>query len=529
MAQPWLISSPEDLGADASMIAEWKARWESSYPKTGSVSEKVKWAKNVETTKPSRRTRSAQKELPHCVGDVLASIVMDASPEDVEICAVVSPDKVHLLAKKCDETKFLASPFRRRCPALDNASGFLGAVLAPVTKLWQRLSKSEFTKPEIFFQWLAKEKALVHDGLLVGSMACKKTDDVHEKLTELTEQLGFEASVIGAGMPLSFDSDLVVESFLFPRDHVGQHIGVDEKIPFYLGVDDDDDDDFKPSPFVANLLKLQKDADDKTYVLIPKEPPKFIDDEEDDDDDEEDDEEEDDEEAEEDEEEKEDEDVEMMEIEDDEEDDTEITAETHEVLWLSTFYDDEYNRVTEHVFAGAGETTKVKAVLSETDKASAQMKLDIFTAELNALKNRFKDDDHKDAKKMCALLALTTAIVWDERWMKKLSENGNLADLVSKKLAGAWRDVLKLDDETLFIGNPAFDDEGDPRAPLSTFLDHCKEFFDHYDFKFNYAPRKRKVAEAPAPPPKKKATSAAKKPRSATRSASSSKDDDDDI
>ena len=487
---PWLVSSSSELASDEAALGEWEARYATSYPGVSApLEEKRKWAENAQ--KPSKRRTRQQTDPPAFMAqDMVAKIVFDKCDEEVDVRLVAMQEDLEDLKKmEWDQETFIRSAERRRCPILDDEfvpheaprevqDGFFRRFLVrPLRSFFGGGSKEKGEKSRAslpfepptdeFFDWLLKED---EEYEILASLRCKKQALTAEIISELQKKIGLTSQRVCRSF-VGGDADM--------REIVGENLSFNDKsIPFILTPMEL----ANPSAFVAELDRVQSaHRNSKTYMLVAK---KSLDEEE-------------------------------------EDEEEEITASNHGVLWLSCFYDNEHERAASHTKFGLGETSNRRVILTKDDKKAATLKLDLFFAEVNALKSRFqKSDPDLQSKKFCAVLALTHALTLDHDWFHEI-KNDALKDLVTHKLGDAWRTLLKLDDDTLGIGLPSFD-QAEPRASLLTFLDQCKILFKRHNLVFNYMPRKRKTNDS-----NKDTTN--KKTRTKSETDDNNEDDDDEI
>lgn len=550
--QPYLISSRKDLELDKTGIAAWQARWEARFPGDEStLNEKLQWAdavekdveleeeqgneQNGETEGEGEDDQDARPKFPRPLdSEVLASILLSKCNEEVQLCLMVSRAKVRecLTALVACESTFLACSERRRAPFDPDYCdvGWRARVVstwdAMVSGVQRLLGKRRRTASEAslpaFCDYLERAppgtemrrggQVLVDETeVLVASLTCLKIDTLQEKLSQLLNKLGMLKGTRCSSPCATTNGQSVASAFFRLNRLVGENLWFYDttarktRVPICLEipdsaaaskkrkVDEDQADDEKMTALVEELEDTEKLYSNHTFIVVDTA---------------EDDDEEDGEEVEQREDEAEDAEQEVEQEDNNEAVSKDQTADIREkdrrdvvkVLWLPKFYYTEKSRLWAHCFKGEGETTEIKRSLAMGLADAAKLKFDIVQAELDALRDRFgranKEAD-KESHKLCATLALSHAMVYDDQWLTEPQLSSDVQDFVSKRLAKEWRDLLKLSNTKLGLGIPDHQlyTPAASHEALLAFLSIFQDAFESHDIKFNFTPRKRRNSE----------------------------------
>lgn len=549
--QPYLISSRKDLELDKKGIAAWQARWEARFPgEASTLNEKLEWTDGVERdveVEAEQRQQNGEGETEDendqdaCPkfarpldSEVLASILLSKCTEEVEICLVVSRAKVRecLTALIACESTFLNCSERRRAPFdadyrdVGWRAGVVstwGAVVSGVRRLLgkRRRAESEASLPA-FCDYLERAppgtemrrggQVLADETeVLVASLTCLRYDVLQDKLSELVTKLGMLKGTRCSSPCATTHGQSVASAFFRLNRLVGENLWFHDtsarktRVPICLEVPDgaaaskkrkveeDHADDEKMAALVEELEDAEKLYSNHTFIVVDTA---------------EDEDEEDGEEVEQGEDEAEDAEQEVEQADNNAAMSKDQTADEGDkdrrdvvkVLWLPKFYDAEKKRLWSHCFTGEGETTEIKRSLAMGLADAAKLKFDIVQAELDALRDRFgranKEAD-KESQKLCATLALSHAMVYDDHWLTEPQLASDVQDFVSKRLAKEWRDLLKLSNTKLGLGIPDHQlyTPAASHEALLAFLSIFQDAFESHDIKFNFTPRKRRNSE----------------------------------
>jgi hypothetical protein len=191
------------------------------------------------------------------------------------------------------------------------------------------------------------------------------------------------------------------------------------------------------------------------------------------------------------------------------------------VLWLPVFFSDEYDRCQAHCIYGEGECLAFRDTLEWVTPSCANVRLDLFSAEFEALKAKRSRGGRQltHANQMCAAVALVLTMAQDVQWMW----DNEFPDLVAKLLrdiATLFRTkLLRCEDEELGLGESCKpQDMTASREALNLLLTWCQARFKQLSWKgeplkFGFLPGKPKSEAWKAA---QRASHAARKKRKAT-------------
>jgi hypothetical protein len=144
------------------------------------------------------------------------------------------------------------------------------------------------------------------------------------------------------------------------------------------------------------------------------------------------------------------------------------------------FFSDEYDRCQAHCIYGEGECLAFRDTLEWVTPSCANVRLDLFSAEFEALKARRSRGGRQltPENQMCAVVALLLTMAQDIQWMR----DGHYPKIVAKLLSAIATflrtKLLKYNDEELGLGESCKAlDMAASREALHEFLAWCQNQF----------------------------------------------------
>lgn len=460
--EPYLISSQDEIDEGEAEAAKFHEAWLDKHPFPGVHSTwqaKYDWLKALQKEYMDEFEKSIFTNPPE-VWQIASEILLDEAPETILVQFYAKRDELEAIKLYDDAAK---SRFATGIEEYGR-NEFLS-------------SKSERSW-EAYKAWLLENKN-DHDGeVLLGSVECFKEEQFQEVFRCFTRELGM---FISADSVQQLKSTFRACSDWGLMDEVGSNLYsplADDNTTLSFNVlvrfSTKTPEEMAKYEFLSRLEDMTEETENaerfplfgKYYMFVSKETAVSV-------------------------------------VDSDGEEHIPISPDNHYVLWLSRFYKEMMEEVRSHFAWGKGESRDIQRRLFKGNTDTGNLKMDIFSAEFEALK-----EERCWGTKFARAFALTRIAAYDTYWMQDNEFPEEIANMVTK-LGDYWRNnLLKKDDETLGIGLDLEKENGDSsemsesRKALICLLRRLgKQFEEASEYckvKFNVVgrPRKKKASNA---------------------------------